>query len=139
MAHYTQSRRPSAAGAAGNAVKGRVTGTTSIHGGNGFSGKGALGVRHDEHVDWSQLGLFGAGLIIGLAVGAGAALLFAPMSGEAVRELIGERVTGRFEDLRDDLRWRKRQGRKVVGRGVVRGRWAAEDAFDRRKRKLGLL
>ncbi|MFN2400493.1 MAG: YtxH domain-containing protein [Gemmatimonadaceae bacterium] len=137
MAHYTQSRRPSAA--ARDAVKGRTTGTNSIHGGNGFSGKGTLGFRRDEQVDWAQLGLFGAGLIIGVAVGAGAALLFAPMSGEAVRDLISERVSGRFEDLRDELRFRKRQGRKAVGRGVLRGRWAAEDALDRKKRKLGLL
>lgn len=139
MAHYTQSRRPSAAGVAGGHVKGRVTGTDRNHSGNVFSGAGSLGAQREEHVDWGQLGLFGAGLVIGVAVGAGAALLFAPMSGEAVRELIGERVSGRWDDLRDELRERKRQGRKTVSRGVVRGRWAAEDVLDRRKRKLGIL
>ena len=50
---------------------------------------------------------FAAGIAIGLAVGAGVALLFAPQSGEDTREAIadrGRRVADRGRDAWDDLR-----------------------------------
>ena len=82
--------------------------------------------------------VFGAGLAIGALLGAGAALLFAPQSGEDTRELIAERaqrlggrVSERLEDVRGDLGWYLRRGRRKLGRGASRGRWAGEDLADR--------
>jgi hypothetical protein len=96
----------------------------------------------EEQTDWQRIGIFGAGMAVGLAIGAGAALLLAPQSGEITRELIGEqarsvggRVVDRWDDLRDELRAAARRSRKRVRRGVTRGRWAAEDALDRGRRR----
>ena len=101
-------------------------------------GERAVGMSYERQPDWRRVSLFAAGLTIGLAVGAGAALLFAPQSGEETRELLGAgarrlsgRAADRWDDLRDELRWLARRGRKSVRRGVTRGRWAAEDAIDR--------
>jgi len=97
---------------------------------------------YEERTGWRRAGVFSAGLAVGLAVGAGAALLFAPQSGEDTRELIGEqarsvtgRVADRWEDLRDELRAAARRSRRRVRRGVTRGRWAAEDALERGRRR----
>jgi hypothetical protein len=102
----------------------------------------AVGTSYERQPDWRRVGLFGAGLAIGLAVGAGAALLLAPQSGEETRELLGAgarrlggRAADRWDELRDELRWLARRGRKSVRRGVTRGRWAAEDAIERRWRR----
>jgi hypothetical protein len=54
-----------------------------------------------------QTTAFAAGIAIGLAVGAGIALLFAPQSGEDTREAIadrGRRLAHRGSDAWDDLR-----------------------------------
>lgn len=98
------------------------------------------GSRFAARADWQRVGIFGAGLALGLAAGAGAALLFAPQSGEDTRELLGEqaremrgRVVDRWEDLRYELRAAARRGKKRVRRGVTRGRWAAEDVVERRR------
>jgi hypothetical protein len=87
---------------------------------------------------WRQTGAAAAGLVFGLALGAGLALLFAPRAGEETRELLGERTRmlrgragERFDDLRDDLGRMARRGRRRMGRGVARGRWAAEDMLYR--------
>lgn len=85
-----------------------------------------------------SVAIFGAGLTIGALLGAGAALLFAPQSGEDTRELIAERaqrlggrVSERLDDARGDLGWYLRRGRRKLGRGASRGRWAGEDLADR--------
>lgn len=87
---------------------------------------------------WRQTGAAAAGLMFGLALGAGLALLFAPRAGDETRELLGERARqwrGRAEDRLDD--WRDglgragRRGRRRMRRGVTRGRWAAEDLLER--------
>lgn len=87
---------------------------------------------------WRQTGAAAAGLFFGLALGAGLALLFAPRAGEETRELIGDRARllrgragERFDDLRDDLARLSRHSRRRMGRGVHRGRWAAEDMLYR--------
>jgi hypothetical protein len=91
---------------------------------------------------WRQTGAATAGLVFGLALGAGLALLFAPRSGDETRELIGERtrlLRGRAVDHLDDLREElghsarrgKRRVRRGMTRGVARGRWAAEDFLSR--------
>lgn len=85
-----------------------------------------------------QTGAAAAGLLFGLALGAGLAILFAPRTGEETRELLGERARmlrgragDRFEDMRDDLGRMTRRGRRRLRRGVTRGRWAAEDMLYR--------
>jgi hypothetical protein len=82
--------------------------------------------------------VFGAGLAVGALIGAGAALLFAPQSGEDTRELLAERaqrlggrVSERLDDVRGDLGWYMRRGRRKLGRVPSRGRWAGEDLADR--------
>lgn len=98
--------------------------------------------RHDsyeESTDWRQLGAFAAGIALGLALGAGAALLFAPRTGEETRELLGERarrlggqMTDRWDDLRHDAERAVRRSRRKLRRGLTRSRWAVEDVADRR-------
>jgi hypothetical protein len=74
-------------------------------------GERAVGTSYERYPDWRRVGIFGAGLAIGLAVGAGAALLLAPQSGEETRELLGagarrlgDRAADRWDDLRDEIR-----------------------------------
>jgi gas vesicle protein len=45
-----------------------------------------------HETDWQQIAIFGAGLALGLALGAGAALLAAPQSGEETRAALRGRV-----------------------------------------------
>jgi hypothetical protein len=97
-----------------------------------------IGAGHDVSRDWPRIGAFGAGLALGLALGAGAALLFAPRTGEETRELLGTRarelgdgMADRWDDLRHELRRAARRGRRKMRRGVTRGRWALEDVRDR--------
>jgi hypothetical protein len=87
---------------------------------------------------WRQTGFAAAGLGLGLLLGAGLALLFAPQSGEETRELLGERsrrlksdAGDRLEDLRDELARVARRSRRGVRRGMTRGRWKTEDLIDR--------
>ena len=94
--------------------------------------------------DWRQIGTLGLGVAIGVAVGAGVALLLAPMSGEETRDFIGTRArrirgraADRWDDLRDELRYAARRGRKRVRRSATRGKWAAEDALDRTRHSRG--
>jgi gas vesicle protein len=51
---------------------------------------------HDDEAshetDWQQIAIFGAGLALGLALGAGTALLTAPQSGEETRAVLKSRV-----------------------------------------------
>ncbi len=92
---------------------------------------------------WRTAALVGAGIAVGALLGAGAALLFAPQSGEDTRDLIsqraqqlGGRVSERFDDVRDDFGWYLRRGRRKLGRGLKRGRWAGEDVADRVRKRL---
>jgi gas vesicle protein len=45
-----------------------------------------------HETDWQQIAIFGAGLALGLALGAGTALLAAPQSGEETRAVLRSRV-----------------------------------------------
>src|SRR5215831_13368845 len=66
----------------------------------------------DYHeTDWQQVAIFGAGLALGLALGAGTALLTAPQSGEETRAAlrgrarrIGRTASRRSHDAWDELR-----------------------------------
>ena len=75
--------------------------------------KAATPSHHDA--DWRHVAIFGAGLALGVAVGAGVALLTAPQAGADTRALLGQkarrtsRAVGRrnhraWLDVRDELR-----------------------------------
>jgi hypothetical protein len=98
----------------------------------------------DEDLDWERVAVFGTGIALGAVLGAGVALLFAPASGEDARAAIvrrGSRLAkgGRdaWDELRDELEWAARRGKRRVGRRVQRARWAAEDFIDDRRRPDG--
>lgn len=92
--------------------------------------------------DWAQVGVFGAGLAIGALIGAGAALLLAPATGFETRTRLaatarrrGARVADRVDDLTDDVRRSAKRGKRRVARAVTASRWAAEDAWARRRER----
>lgn len=84
--------------------------------------------------NWRQLAIFGAGLALGIALGAGAAMLTAPQSGEETRadltrgarratRMVGRRSRVAWEDLRDDLRGatralRRRKAQRAADRAL---------------------
>ena len=95
----------------------------------------------EAEIDWERVVVFGAGIALGAALGAGVALLLAPSSGEEIRAAIARRGVrlahqGRdaWDDLRDELEWAAKRGKRRVGRRVQRARWAAEDFIDDRRR-----
>lgn len=76
---------------------------------------------------WQQLATFGAGLALGIAVGAGAALLSAPRSGAETREVIATGVerarrstVRRSRDAWDELRDEIRQATRTLRRRRAR-------------------
>ena len=96
------------------------------------------GSSYSNDMQMRHAAIFGAGIAIGAIIGASAALLFAPQSGEETRERLGERardvrgrIGDRFDDVRGDLNWYLRRGRRKFRRGADRGRWAGEDIADR--------
>jgi hypothetical protein len=112
--------------------------------GTGRPVESALRRVEQDEVDWERVAVFGTGIAIGAALGAGAALLFAPLSGEETRAAIarrGVRLAHRsrdaWDELRDELEWAARRGKRRVGRRVQRARWAAEDFIDERRRPDG--
>lgn len=81
--------------------------------------------------------VFGLGLLLGAALGAGAALLMAPASGEDTRRQLrrgARRLYARgseaVEDLREDA---DRMARRLARRGIKRSRDIARDVRDRIK------
>jgi hypothetical protein len=82
--------------------------------------------------DWQQVAIFGVGVALGIAVGAGAALLTAPQSGAETRAALRARAgrVGRttrrrgrdvWEDLRDELQGARRAlQRRKIGRAAER-------------------
>jgi hypothetical protein len=89
--------------------------------------------------DWARLGAFGAGIAVGALLGAGTALLLAPATGFETRirlargaRRVGDRVVDRWDDLGDAVRRGTRRTTSRVSRSLVRSRWAAEDAWERR-------
>jgi YtxH-like protein len=96
------------------------------------------GRSYSDGMQWRDAALFGAGVALGALIGAGAALLYAPQSGEETREMLSERahqfggrIGDRLDDARGDLGWYMRRGRRKLRRGAERGRWASQDLADR--------
>ena len=92
----------------------------------------------DAEVDWQRVAIFATGTVLGAVVGVGAALLFAPQTGEETRRNLvrhGRRLRSRtadaWDDLRDELQWAARRGRRRLARSL-RGRRErrAERALD---------
>src|SRR5688500_4908689 len=92
------------------------------------------GQPYVRSLEWGDAGVFGAGIALGVLIGAGAALLFAPQSGSETRDDIvrgtrdfGFRATDAWEDLREELRHAATRGARRLRRGVRRGRHTTED------------
>jgi gas vesicle protein len=80
-----------------------------------------------EELDWQHIALFAAGALMGAAIGAGAALLFAPHSGERTRHELARhgrhlraRTADAWDDLRHELRYATRRGRRTLSRKLGR-------------------
>ena len=96
----------------------------AAHGKHEAEGEGEL--------DWQHIAIFAAGAVLGAAIGAGAALLFAPQSGARTRHNIARRgrhlrtrTADAWEDLRHELRYAARRGRKKLAarmKGALRDR-----------------
>lgn len=115
-----------------------AAGTTDAGAPDSLGSAGTARGRSYETDNMRTAAVFGAGIAIGALLGAGAALLLAPQSGEDTRELLAEqahrlggRMSDRLDDVRGDLGWYMRRGRRKFGRGASRGRWAGEDLADR--------
>ena len=94
----------------------------------------------EEATDWQQVGIFGAGLLLGALIGAGAALLTAPRSGASTRSMIaraGRRARNRaatraadgWAGLSDELSLLRARTRRDVHRGLRAGRRDVRDAL----------
>ena len=91
----------------------RSASSTPVHPTGGPARARPYEPSHD--VDWQQVAVFGAGLALGIAFGAGIALLTAPQAGTETREdlrrgalrtrrALGRRSRNAWLDLRDELR-----------------------------------
>lgn len=84
----------------------------------------------DNHEGSARAQGFGVGLLIGALVGAGAALLLAPASGDETRKLLrrgARRVYARGGEVLNDT-WddAERRARRLAKRGMRRGRQVLE-------------
>jgi len=57
---------------------------------------------------------FGVGLLVGVAIGASLALLYAPNSGEKARKLIKEKVQDAWEAGADQIDESRKQGKEML-------------------------
>jgi gas vesicle protein len=123
----TQSRGPSLQGSARPAAPSYVGSGDDAQAGE---------EEHTHETDWQQIAIFGAGLALGLVLGAGSALLTAPQSGEETRAVLKGRVrrlkrsatrTSRdaWSELGDELRGaahtlRRRRAKRAAERDLRR-------------------
>ena len=108
--------------------------------------KAAIGAAHGDgegELDWQHIAIFTAGAVLGAAIGAGAALLFAPQSGARTRHNLARRgrhlrtrTADAWEDLRHELRYAARRGRRTLTGKLDR---ALRDRRERRARRDELL
>ena len=92
------------------------------------------GTPYAEERDWGKIGGFGAGIVVGVLLGAGIALFLAPQTGKALRSGIARgtrrmrsRADDAFADLREELRIAARRGRRHLHHKVRDTTWKAED------------
>ena len=92
------------------------------------------GTPYSQDHDWGRIGGFGAGIVVGVLLGAGVALFLAPQTGKALRSGIARgtrrmrsRADDAFEDLREELRIAARRGRRKLHHRVRDTSWKAED------------
>ena len=94
-----------------------------------------------DNDDSSDSRAFGVGLILGALVGAGAALLLAPDSGQQTRKRLrkgaerfysqtGDLVGDLWEDADQSTRHLRKSASRQLKRGMKRGRKYASDAAD---------
>jgi len=119
-------------------ARGRVIEREIAIGRRGLAPLPAEGIHADEELDWQHIGIFAAGALLGAALGAGAALLFAPQSGAETRHDLAhrgrrlrERTGDAWEDLRDELRYAARRSKRRIGR-----RWTRAKRDRRLKREF---
>lgn len=100
------------------------------------------GRPYSRTLEWGDAGLLGAGIAIGVMIGAGAALLFAPQSGADTRDDIargtrdfGYRATDIWDDLREELRHAATRSSSRLRRGVRRGRAVTDDVVGAVRRR----
>ena len=81
------------------------------------------GPRPETEIAWREVAIFAAGIALGAVVGAGTAFLVAPESGDETRAALarrsrrlGRRAHDAWDDLRDELRFATRRGRRRVRR-----------------------
>jgi YtxH-like protein len=81
--------------------------------------------REQDELDWQHIAIFAAGALVGVALGAGAALLFAPQSGAQARHNLARRgrhlrsrTATAWDDLRHELRYATRRGRCKLDRAL---------------------
>jgi hypothetical protein len=110
----------------------RPTDFVSGRAGNGDPDTSDVEIEETAHEDVAEgdgrsVASFTAGLMLGVALGAGVALLLAPRPGDETRKLLGrrarrlgDRVADRVDDLRDDIRRSARKGEKRLRRSMKR-------------------
>ena len=92
-------------------------------------------------VDWMQVAIFGAGLALGITLGAGVALLAAPQSGtetradllrsaRRARTAVGRRGNDAWLDLQDELRGMSRAIGRRRAKHAAERELARESALD---------
>jgi YtxH-like protein len=104
--------------------------------------RASLAVADGEvETDWQHVTIFAAGAFLGAMLGAGAALLLAPQTGKEVRHDLARRgrrwrarTADAWDDLRDELQFAARRGRRKLGRALRRRRenreWQSESGLD---------
>ena len=92
------------------------------------------GSPYTEDRDWGRIGGFGAGIVVGVLLGAGVALFLAPQTGKALRSGIARgtrrmrtRADDAFEELRQELRVAAQRGRRRLHHKMRDTGWKAED------------
>jgi gas vesicle protein len=84
---------------------------------------GSRPANDDHELDWQHITIFAVGALLGVTIGAGAALLFAPQSGARTRHNLARRgrhlrtrTTDAWDDLRHELRYATRRSRRKLAR-----------------------
>ena len=77
-------------------------------------------------------GGFGMGLLVGLAIGAGVALLYAPNSGEKTRKLVKDRVLDAWDAGVDQMEDTRKQGKEMLDKVQKQ----VNEVMDTTKKKL---